>query len=90
VLDRLREAFLPIVTEVLADVPGRFPGVSADGLCAVAVSFIKGCAVQSMVDPDLDIAEFLAAVEGLLEQHTGGSSARITTRDRRSASTLAR
>lgn len=68
-LDRYREAFLPIVTEVLADDPARFPGVTADGLSAVAVSFIKGCAVQSMIEPDLDIAEFLAAVEGLLEQH---------------------
>jgi TetR/AcrR family transcriptional repressor of bet genes len=67
-LDRYRDAFLPIVTDVLADEPERFPGVTAPGLCAVAVSFIKGCAVQSMIEPDLDIDEFLAAVEGLLAQ----------------------
>ncbi|HTJ22343.1 MAG TPA: TetR/AcrR family transcriptional regulator [Gemmatimonadaceae bacterium] len=67
-LDRYRDAFLPIATDVLAAEPDRFPGVTADGLSAVAVSFIKGCAVQSMIEPQLDIAEFLAAVEGLIEQ----------------------
>ena len=67
-LDRYRDAFLPIATDVLAAEPARFPGVTPEGLSAVAVSFIKGCAVQSMIEPDLDIAEFLAAVEGLIEQ----------------------
>ncbi|HET7564042.1 MAG TPA: TetR/AcrR family transcriptional regulator [Gemmatimonadaceae bacterium] len=67
-LDRYREAFRPIAAEVLAAEPHRFPGVTVDGLAAVAVSFIKGCAVQSMIEPHLDIDEFLAAVEGLLEQ----------------------
>ncbi|HVX38762.1 MAG TPA: TetR/AcrR family transcriptional regulator [Gemmatimonadaceae bacterium] len=67
-LDRYREAFLPIATDVLAAEPDRFPGVTPDGLSAVAVSFIKGCAVQSMIEPHLDIGEFLAAVEGLIEQ----------------------
>lgn len=67
-LDRYREAFRPIATEVVAAEPERFPGVTADGLSAVAVSFIKGCAVQSMIEPQLDIAEYLSAVEGLVEQ----------------------
>jgi len=67
-LDRYREAFLPIATDVLAAEADRFPGVTPEGLSAVAVSFIKGCAVQSMIEPDLDIAQFLAAVEGLLVQ----------------------
>jgi hypothetical protein len=51
---------------VIAADPARFGGVTAEGLAAVAVSFIKGCAVQSMVEPELDIGEFLAAAEALL------------------------
>lgn len=66
-LARYREAFRPMAREVLAAEPERFRQVSEDGLAAVAVSFIKGCAVQSMIDPDgFDIREYLAAAEGLL------------------------
>jgi TetR/AcrR family transcriptional repressor of bet genes len=66
-LARYREAFRAIAGEVLAAEPERFPRVTADGLAAVAVSFIKGCAVQSMIDPEgFDIREYLAAAEGLL------------------------
>jgi len=55
--------------EALIAEPERFPGVTPDGLAAVAVSFIKGCAVQSMIDPEqFDIAEYLVAAEGLLGQ----------------------
>ena len=68
-LDRYREAVRPIAAEVLAAEPERFPGVTAQGLAAVAVSFIKGCAVQSMIDPkNFDIDEFLAAANGLMGQ----------------------
>lgn len=67
-LDRYRDAFRPIAEEVLRAEPDRFPGATADGVAAVAVSFIKGCAVQSMIEPRLDIPEFLAAVEGMIAQ----------------------
>jgi TetR/AcrR family transcriptional repressor of bet genes len=68
-LDRYREAFRPIAEDVLRAEPDRFPRVSAEGLAAVAVSFIKGCAVQSMIDPEhFDIEEYLAAAQGLLGQ----------------------
>jgi TetR/AcrR family transcriptional repressor of bet genes len=68
-LDRYREAFRPIAREVLRAEPERFAGVTPEGLSAVAVSFIKGCAVQSMIDPDnFDIDEYLAATNGLLGQ----------------------
>ncbi len=68
-LDRYREAFRPIAREVLRAEPERFSGVTPEGLSAVAVSFIKGCAVQSMIDPEnFDIEEFLAATNGLLGQ----------------------
>ena len=65
-LGRYREAFRPIAEEVLRTQPARFAGVTADGLAAVSVSFIKGCAVQSMIDPaNVDIDQFLAATQGL-------------------------
>ena len=68
-LARYREAFRPMAEEVLRAEPDRFVGVTAEGLSAVAVSFIKGCAVQSMVDPErFDIAEYLAATQGLIGQ----------------------
>ena len=65
--DRYREAFRPIAKAVLEAEPARFPGVTPEGLAAVGVSFIKGCAVQSMVDPEhFDIDEYLTAAEGLM------------------------
>lgn len=66
--DRYRDAFRPLAVAVLQEDPQRFHGVTADGLAAVAVSFIKGCAVQSMIDPTFDITQYLAAAEGLMAQ----------------------
>lgn len=65
-LDRYREAFRPMAEDVIAADPNRFAGVAAADLAAVAVSFIKGCAVQSMVEPELDVDGFLRAAETLL------------------------
>jgi AcrR family transcriptional regulator len=65
-LDRYRAAFRPMAEEVVASDPERFAGTTAESLAAVAVSFIKGCAVQSMVEPGLDVAGFLHAAEALL------------------------
>lgn len=68
-LVRYRQAFRSIAGEVLRAEPERFAKVTADGLAAVAVSFIKGCAVQSMIDSDrFDIKEYLAATHGLVGQ----------------------
>jgi AcrR family transcriptional regulator len=68
-LVRYRDAFRPMAAEVLRAEPDRFARVTADGLAAVAVSFIKGCAVQSMIDPErFDIDEYLAATQGLVGQ----------------------
>lgn len=68
-LARYRGAFRPMAAAVLEAEPERFSQVSPDGLAGVAVSFIKGCAVQSMIDPEhFDIREYLMAAEGLLGQ----------------------
>jgi AcrR family transcriptional regulator len=65
-LDRYRAAFRPMAAEVIASDPARFGGITPESLAAVAVSFIKGCAVQSMVEPQLDVTAFLRAAEALL------------------------
>ncbi len=71
---RYRQAFQPMAAAVLDVLPERFAGVTAEGLAGVGVSFIKGCAVQSMIEPeDFDIGEYLAAVEGVLLQIYAGS-----------------
>jgi AcrR family transcriptional regulator len=67
-LERYRTAFRPIMEELRLAEPTTFGGATADGLSAVAVSWIHGCAVQAMVDPEhFDSDEYLAAVRGLIE-----------------------
>ncbi len=73
-LDRYRSAFRPMAEDVLATQPSAFPGVTADGLAAVIVSFIKGCSVQSLIEPGLNMSEFLGAAEGLLSQLSRNSA----------------
>jgi AcrR family transcriptional regulator len=66
-LDRYRAAFRTMTEEMIRAEPARCAGVTADGLAAVAVSFINGCAVQAMIDPGhFDLEEYLAAVEGII------------------------
>lgn len=73
-LDRYRAAFRPMAQEVIASEPERFGGLSAESLAAVAVAFIKGCAVQSMVEPGLDVIGFLRSAEALLIPPVGAAS----------------
>jgi len=66
-LERYRSAFRTIMEELLLAEPLTFAGTTADGLAAVAVSWIHGCAVQAMVDPEhFDTDEYLAAVQGMI------------------------
>jgi AcrR family transcriptional regulator len=68
-LERYRSAFRTIMEELLVAEPATFAGVTADGLAAVAVSWIHGCAVQAMIDPlHFDADEYLAAVRGMAGQ----------------------
>jgi TetR/AcrR family transcriptional regulator, transcriptional repressor of bet genes len=72
-LERYRAAFRTSMAELLLAEPEAFPGVTADGLAAVAVSWIHGCAVQAMTDPEhFDTGEYLAAVRGIVGK-LGGS-----------------
>jgi len=66
-LARYRMAFRPMAEEVLESSPARFGATTPEALAAVAVSFIKGCAVQSMIDSGrFDLAGYLAATRGLV------------------------
>ena len=74
-LERYRKALLPLTEEVLAAEPARFAGVTPQGLAAVAVSFIEGCAVQSMIDPArFQVETYLSAIRGMLGALTPVSS----------------
>ena len=64
-LERYRGAFRAIMGELLLADPAAFPGATADGMAAVAVSWLQGCAVQGMVAPErFDMDGYLAAVRG--------------------------
>jgi AcrR family transcriptional regulator len=68
-LARYRAAFRSITEELVAAEPAPAAGITADGLAAVAVSWIHGCAVQAMVDPGhFDTDAYLAAVRGIAGQ----------------------
>jgi TetR/AcrR family transcriptional regulator, transcriptional repressor of bet genes len=68
-LESYRAAFRAFTEDVVRAEPARFDGATPEGLAAVAVSFINGCAVQAMIDPDgFDVGEYLAAVQGMLGQ----------------------
>ncbi|MBX6366092.1 MAG: TetR/AcrR family transcriptional regulator [Gemmatimonadetes bacterium] len=67
-LARYRAAFRPIAESVLAAEPERFSTVTPEGLASVAVAFIKGCAVQSVIDERFDIEAFRHAADALVAQ----------------------
>jgi len=66
-LDRYREAIRPFVETAAAAYPERFGAVDTDSLTTTVVSFLKGCAVQSTIQPDLDV-ESLSRAAGMLLQ----------------------
>jgi len=68
-LERYRAAFHSIMEELLLSEPAAFAGTTADGLAALAVSWIHGCAVQAMVDPvHFDMDEYLVAMQGMVSR----------------------
>lgn len=65
--DRYREEFLPYTRAVVEALPGQFDEDGPEGLAAVIVSFIQGCALQLMADPDrFQVDRYMRAVEGLV------------------------
>ncbi len=80
-LDRYRAAFRPIAVDVIASEPNRFSSTTPAALAAVAVSLVKGCAVQTLIEPTLNIDAFLATAESLFRGPLGtvDSALRRTT-----------
>jgi TetR/AcrR family transcriptional regulator, transcriptional repressor of bet genes len=71
-LERYREAFRAIMEDLLMADPLLLPGATADGLAAVAVSWIQGCAVQALVAPgQFDTDDYLAALRGMIARPGG-------------------
>ncbi len=66
-LDRYRDAIRPFVGDAIAAHPDRFAGVDAASLTTAVVSFLKGCAVQSTIEPGLDVESLSRAAETLLQ-----------------------
>lgn len=68
-LERYRALLRAIAEDVVREAPERLAAVSADGLAAVAVGFIEGCAVQAVIDPHrFDLEEFMTTARALLAQ----------------------
>ena len=66
-LSEYRAAFRTLAEEALQTDRARFTGATPEGLAAVAVSLITGCAVQAMIDPEgFDIAEYRAAAQSVM------------------------
>jgi hypothetical protein len=62
-----RRSFRPLVEDVLGAEPERFAGVTTAALCAVVVAFIKGSALQAMIDPrSFDARGFTEAATSIL------------------------
>lgn len=64
---RYRDGFLPYTEAVVAQAPERFGPEGARGLASAAVSFIEGCALQLIADPDhFSVERYMRAVRGLV------------------------
>lgn len=73
-LEFYRAAFRGHMEELLRAEPDTFGGVSAEALAAVAVSWMQGCAVQAMNDPErFDTDAYLAAVRGIIARLARGA-----------------
>lgn len=73
-LERYRSALRAVAEEVLRSESAAVGEVTPDGLAAVAVSLIDGCAVLAMVDHGhFDITEYLAAIRGIIGQLTSAA-----------------
>jgi len=60
------EEFRALAEDTLAEDADRYPDATARGLAAVAVSFVHGCAIQSVIDPSgFDLGAALTVIDGL-------------------------
>jgi TetR/AcrR family transcriptional repressor of bet genes len=92
-LTKYRLEFRELAAEMLASRGHRFAGATAEGIAAAAVSFVHGCAIQAVIDPEgFDLSTTLEGVEALANRafvtydkgpaRRGASSSRAVTRKR--------
>lgn len=66
-LDRYRAAFLPLAAAVAAEAPGRYGPDGAAGLATVAATFVEGCALRAVLDPQgFDVDQAMATLAALV------------------------
>jgi AcrR family transcriptional regulator len=70
-LDRYQAAFLPLAAAVVDDAPdGRYgpdPAAAAAGLATVAATFVEGCALRVVLDPeDFDVDAAMTTLAALV------------------------
>lgn len=65
--ERYRRDFLPYTRAIAEALPDRFDDGTTEGLTAVIVSFIEGCALQLSANPEgFDVERYMRAVEALV------------------------
>jgi AcrR family transcriptional regulator len=66
-----RRSFAPLVDDMFASEPERFGQVTPSALVAVVLAFIKGSALQAMIDPrGFDPSGLTAAATAILARHS--------------------
>ena len=66
-LEQYRAAIREVTAELLTCEPEAFGDMTADGMAAVAVSLVEGCAIQAVIDPaGFDVGVYLQNVDALL------------------------
>ena len=66
-LDRYRDAFRPLAAAVVQSDPARYAGITAEGLATVAASFVEGCALQVVMDPEqFDVERSMSTLSALV------------------------
>jgi len=67
-LERYRRLVAEVTGHMVASEPGAFGGMTAEGLAAIMVSFIEGCALQAVIDPaSFDVAAYMENVDALID-----------------------
>ncbi len=73
-LDRYRAALRPIAAAVTERYPDRYVGVSPEALAEVVASFVEGCAMQIVLEPDrFDVERSMTTLAALVRHPSAAS-----------------
>lgn len=73
-LDRYRLALRPIAAAVIERYPDRYVGVSPEALTEVVASFVEGCAMQVVLDPErFDVERSMTTLAALVRHPVAAS-----------------